>query len=163
MSEESDATTTQPQIKIFEDNEAEDNEIITMYILIYIYIYIYIIIHTIYNIIIYIIRKIITIIRLHPTWVAHKHDLSLNLSNLTIKSTTQQKQKPLIKSSGQKGCIRNKANQQPPWQNQSKVLLDKCQQLSPNPGKEKNIAQPVEVAQVAAAMALQDHHVKKKT
>ena len=83
----------------------------------------------------YIITKIITIIRLHPTWVAHKHGLSLNLSNLTIKSTTQQKQKPLIKSSGQKGCIRNKANQQPPWQNQSKVLLDKCQQLSPRKRK----------------------------
>ena len=29
-------------------------------------------------------------IQIYPTWVAHKHSLSLNLSNLTIKSTTQQ-------------------------------------------------------------------------
>ena len=43
MSEESDATTTYPEIEIFENNEAEDNEnnhdIYNIYIYIYIYIY----------------------------------------------------------------------------------------------------------------------------
>ena len=38
----------------------------------------------------------------------------------------------------------------------------KCQQLSPNPEKENNIVQPVEVAQVAAAVTLQDHLLRKE-
>ena len=41
-------------------------------------------------------------------------------------------------------------------------MLGKCQQLELNPGKENDIVQPVEVAQVAAVVTLQDHQLKKR-
>ena len=40
-------------------------------------------------------------------------------------------------------------------------MLRKCQQLELNPGKENDIVQPVEVAQVAAVVTLQDHQLKR--